>query len=389
MYAIETSDKHLNSKINAIYDSINGFFNLLGTPIKEKKISQSKLKYLSQIKNKLEHYYDMLKNYEKEYSLCMANIFSEYYLGIDEEKLTRKYHIKLISNNFVNNIHTIAINLKNELNTIYNILVELVSVKKKKLVKISFDDVYHNLEYAINVKIDTKVKKDRYEICSCGKRMIVVPESSELHCECGEIKQIIGAVFRDDQFYTQEGQKSKHNGYDTSRHYKFWMERLQALESKTIEQKDLDNIRYVIERDQYTRKELTCEIMRSILKDPKVSATYLNDHVALLVKTFGGPTPPRLSYKENRLCAIRFNKVMKLYDIVNPDSGNKPYYPYFIYKILEQMFKNDKKKIKILDSIHLQSRDTVIKNDKYFHQICEISTDRGLIYTPTDPAGRL
>jgi hypothetical protein len=57
---------------------------------------------------------------------------------------------------------------------------------------------------------------------------------------------------------------------------------------------------------------------------------------------------------------------MKLYDMVNPEGGNKPYYPYFIYKILEEMFKDNAEKSRLLDYIHLQSRETVIKNDKYY-----------------------
>ncbi len=87
---------------------------------------------------------------------------------------------------------------------------------------------------------------------------------------------------------------------------------------------------------------------------------------------------------------MRFNKAMRLYDIVVPGGGNKPYYPYFIYKIMEYEFRNKPEKLRLLDFIHLQSRETVIKNDKLFKRMCELADKNdGLVYEPTDPGGRV
>jgi hypothetical protein len=38
---------------------------------------------------------------------------------------------------------------------------------------------------------------------------------------------------------------------------------------------------------------------------------------------------------------------------------NRPYYPYFIYKIAEDEFKDNPEKLKILDYIHMKSEDTI------------------------------
>lgn len=216
---------------------------------------------------------------------------------------------------------------------------------------------------------------------------MVVPDLSELHCSsCAFVRSIVGTVFRD-EYHPQEGQKVKHGGYEPAKHYRLWIERLQALENKTFDADTLARIEYVLTRDRYDRRALTCEKMRAILKDPKVADTQLNDHAPLLVKRFGGPTPPVLSFHEHQLLFARFSRLMALYDLVRPGPGNKRYYPYFIYKIIEHEFRTQPVKLRLLDSIHLQSRDTVIKNDIIFKHICELADPvDGLTYRPTDPS---
>lgn len=338
--------------------------------------------------------YDDLLSLENNYNLSVVSILSDYYGGDDEEKNTREFYRIITSENFIVRIEDIITKTRSIVDSMHLVIgCNLVSRVESKDTGYKLDDISRGIDCAANIEVNISLEKRSYEICKCGTRMTVVPELSELHCEnpvCGKVKTIIGAVFRDDQFYPQEGQKTKHGGYDTSRHYKFWMERLQALQTKTFNEKDLNNIEYVIERDGYEKHEITAHVMRGILKDPIVDATHLNDHVPLLVKMFGGRSPPQLDFQENRLCSIRFNKAMKLYDMVNPEGGNKPYYPYFIYKIVEDTFKNNPDKLRLLDYIHLQSRETVIKNDKYYEQICSLSDPQdGLVYKPTDPAGRL
>jgi hypothetical protein len=341
--------------------------------------------------------YDNLETLEDNYKVSIVSILSEYYANNDnEDKNTREYYRIITSENFIANIDGVIARARSIIKFLHLILdAGVVSKAETKETEYRLDDILKSIEHAANIEIEIALEKRQYEICSkCNTRMIVIPEFSEYHCEnplCRRIKRIEGTVFRDDQIYQQEGQKTKHGGYDTGRHYKFWIDRIQGIETKTFdEEKELAPIGYVIQRDGYAKHERTCETMRAILKDPIVSATYLNDHATLLVKTFGGPSPPLLEFKDNRLCASRFNMTMKLYDIVNPDGGNKPYYPYFIYKILEHMFRNDPEKARILDYIHLQSRETVIKNDKFYEQIAAIAPpDSGIVYCATDPCGRL
>jgi hypothetical protein len=81
---------------------------------------------------------------------------------------------------------------------------------------------------------------------------------------------------------------------------------------------------------------------------------------------------------------------MILYKEVHPEEGNIPYYPYFFLQIFKQLFRNNPEKLRIIQYIHLQSRETVTKNDITFQQMCAKATpDDGFVYSPTDPAGCL
>jgi hypothetical protein len=332
---------------------------------------------------------DTLETLENGYNLSIVAILSDYYSAPDrEEEKTEEYYRIITGENFISRINDVIAHAKSITDGFTKILQNnIIPRSEARKLEDRCDDIMRNLDNIHNIEITTILQKNNYEMCKCGAKMMVMPTLSELHCpSCLKIKTIIGTVFRDDQFYPQEGQRTKHGGYDTARHYRVWIDRLQARENKTFPEKTLQQIEYVLNRDSYDRKSLTCEAMREILKDSKVSATSLNEHAPLLVKMFGGPAPPILSFQDHRILSIRFSKAMMLYEIVKPNGRNKPYYPYFIYKLIEHAFANDPEKLRLLDSIHLQSRETVIKNDKTYRKICLLAdVNDGLVYKATDP----
>lgn len=327
--------------------------------------------------------------FRDKYFVTVAQSLAEYYN--DNTRATDEYYLIITSENFITHLNEFA----SALTTAAQLLIcaaetPLTDAQKTKEYVNEVKAIMMQISHAASIDMYTELIKDDYETCTCGTHMIVYQELSELRCpSCGFVRAIVGAVFRDEQFYPQEGQKTKHGGYDTNRHYRFWIDRLQAMEVAAFDDGVIEKIARVIARDNYTRDELNCSLMRKILKDPTVKASKLNDRVPSLVKLFGGQPPPVLTFAENKICAAKFSRVMELYETINPDGGNKPYYPYFIYKIIEQMFRNNPEKLRLLDYIHLQSRETVIKNDRYYKQICEIaSPEDDLIYTPTDPSFR-
>lgn len=395
----------MSGTIESVHGQLVGKMSLVGTALAELKTSVVKSIGLAMAKNTkpakqlvrtleqlcINLLIDRLETLTTKYNLSVVDIIAQYFSGGDEPANTKEYYRIIVGECFLTTLDGIIERAKLIVAQLQNGGLRMVT-RDRELTELEdhVDDIGQLLDRASSIDINISFTKRDYEVCKCGVRMTVMPELSELHCpDCARVKTIIGTVFRDDQFYPQEGCKVKHGVYDTARHYKFWIERLQAIETKTFSTEEMNKITRVLDRDNYERRELTCEDIRSVLKDPAVSCTHLNDHAPLLVKTLGGMAPPQLDFQENRLASIRFNRAMKLYDKVNPTGGNKPYYPYFIHKILEQMFKGNRAKLRILNYIHLQSRETVIKNDKYYEEMCELSDpEDGLVYTSTDLCGR-
>lgn len=305
------------------------------------------------------------------------------YVQMTPNGIVKQYYRVITAENFIARINEMTVYIKGVLDSLHGINNENVSSLLERARKA--------LSQVSNLDIQLQVKRSNYEYCSrCSVKMEVIPISSEMKCpKCNRIKTLYGTVFEDHQFYNQEGQKTKHGTYDPNRHFRFWMDRIQAKERMDFPQDMLDKIESTIRRYYSPPIVVNCIIMRDILKDTKL--TRYNDHIPLLVKRFTGTSPPQLTHNEMRTFAIKFNKIMEIYEqIVKQDrDGNRPYYPYFIYKIAEDEFKDNPEKLKILDYIHLQSDDTIIKHDLIYRQICDNAPDdAGLVYRTTDSTER-
>lgn len=359
---------------------------------KKGQIKNKTLEFIYDINNKLHLnlLLDRAESTENEYALAVTHLVSDYYSNpANESVTTKKYYSVISSENIAGKCNDILRLCQIAANNLGVILSKrAISGRDLKQLEDRMAMVHNDIEYAKSIEIGDYLEKGNDGICTCGIRMRSLPETSEMRCDlCMRTKKVLGTVLHYD---TDSQQKTKHTGYDIVRHLKFWLERLQALETKTFEPEILEKIKYVMKRDGIIKTDLNCAIMRKILKDPYVDATYLNDHSPLLVKTFGGEGPPTFDYDEIKILTSRFIRAMNIHSDIHPESGNKPYYPHFIHKIAEVQFKDNPEKLRILLFIHLQSPDTVEKNDKYFEDICTVVDDpeSGLVYTPTNPAGR-
>ncbi len=253
---------------------------------------------------------------------------------------------------------------------------------EKNSVILATDYVSGQLAAAANIVINVKIVCDEYKTCTCGRRMYVVAELSEMWCEnCPRVLTLYGIVFRDDQFYTQEGQKSKHGKYEPNRYYKLWIDRIQGIETQIVPAELIARVKAAMIDDGVQLRTVKCERVREYLK--KLRATDYNHNAAKIAREVSGISPPRLTRAEDKEANWKFNACMEEYDKVAPP-GNRPYYPQFIYKILEAMFEESRDKLALLDYIHLQEDDTTIKNDKYFSIICDnIGDEIGIKFKPT------
>lgn len=300
----------------------------------------------------------------------------------NNSKLTKtiyhKFNIFISSEDFYG-IFDNFIDYINQFLTNYKEYVISINLSYEKILKKNFQFInqYKKTQIIYNIE------DIEYDLCSCGHKMIIQSNTSELLCtNCGSIHVLIGSVFENSQFYQQEGNRYAHGTYDPNRHCKFWIDRIQAKENTIIENSAINKIKECIKKDKVENlKNISIDQFRLYLKQTKLSK--LNDHIPLIKKIITSYIPPQLNHKELHLLFNYFDKATKIYNQIKPkEKSNSLYYPFLIWKILEIIIEDPQKKKELLNCIHLQSYETLIDNDKIWFQICK-HNDK-FIYKPTD-----
>lgn len=385
MDTIETADNNAKKQFSTTLEIID-HFRQLRKFLDDDKIPENYLKKME----------TEILSLARLYKLYVTDILSRYYNISNnqslETEITKEYYMKIIAEDFQGKINFICKKfdyLLFNLESVTDISLFMEDTRSHKRDTSSFpynsSQITEKLAFLQTIKINNYFEKKITDICKCGTRLEIRPEVSELWCpDCQKSKQLIGSFVKDDT-NSQENNRPKATPNGTIRHYKFWSDRIQALERKTFTTEERAKIESVIIRDNIDRSTLNCEKMREILKDSNVQCTHLNQNAALLVKLHGGTPPPVLTFMENQIITIKFKKAMFLYEQVVPGCKNKPYYPYFIYKLYEEFFKNDPDKLRILDYIHLQSKETVTKNDILYEKMAALADpEDGIVYKPTE-----
>jgi len=214
-------------------------------------------------------------------------------------------------------------------------------------------------------------------------RYEVDAKNCETYCvACGGCEKLYGVIFEDEHFFYQEGQRTKHCKYEPTKHCKIWTDRLQAKENIDIPERVVNKLKQCIKRDRIWLDMVTCEMIRGYLKE--IKETEFNNNTALLRKLVTGKEPATFTDYELKLVYFYFGKVVQIYNRIKSDtSDNCPYHPFFIYKIVEQILKEERiRRKEILSCIHLQSRETMIDHDRVWEQICYRMPE--FEYKPTD-----
>jgi hypothetical protein len=364
---IETTNNNIIIKINSIRDVLQIFH--------QKGI---------QIEQKTQVDIDEIK---EEYEMGSINILADYFLISnkyrqatdvpDKQKLSKKKDICFVNyqsfirkENFLSKLDRLLTNVKKYISSC-------------DLDKQTLQNIYNILKIYNNSTIIKTIKEVVYEICNCESKMSIDANTSTLICKkCGLTNELYGTVFEDEQFYYQEGHRTKHGTYDPSKHCRIWVERIQARETTDIPDTVIQKIKNCIIRDKIKNKnQITCNQIRNYLRS--VHNSKYNEHVPLIRKLITGISPPQLTDYEMQLIHIYFDKVIHIFDEIKPpEKTNCPYHPYFIYKIIEQIIDNTIRRLKILACIHLQSRETLVHNDRLWKPICE--KIREFTYCPTD-----
>lgn len=228
-----------------------------------------------------------------------------------------------------------------------------------------------------NIKTNINNNYVDSNIC-CGMKMELDELKSQYSCvKCGLCQNITNTVFDERYVYSLNGNYSKSIFYQHARTLKEWIENilcrvnfeLIATDKQLIENEIRNRGYYVGNR----ALKLTIEIVRQILK--KLNMQKYNSKATKIMTLFTGIEPPLLTNED-----IEFLK-NNYFDIINESiintkikalmpKKNKPYCPFFVYKIVQTYWSDDKEKIEILKFIHLQEEDTVKKMDQIWFEYC-------------------
>jgi len=237
------------------------------------------------------------------------------------------------------------------------------------------------------------------DICEhCRGKMTPCDDSSAMHCgKCGRTTILYGTVFEDVPCYTQEGQRSRHGSYDPGQHCRNWLDKTQAKSRKIVPEKVIDHIKELAVRDYtdinflgdpYLRsmRYMRCSEIRGWLKEAKLSA--YNDFAPQIRKRINGVTPHQLTADDEDMVLMRFSKALHVFEnkIKHEfDCKNWLYYPYGLFKTIEMSFSPGSPQYSLLECIHLQSWETVTKNDRIWKRICEEIPEFCRKYIATNP----
>ena len=311
-----------------------------------------KIDILKEISNimKLDNYINELIYIYDFYLLSMIDVILKYFNEYHDK--TNIYNCTIIYKNRLDNL-----NISNMINIIYNDLVYYISKNCIDNDKIKVLILYFNNN---NISYDIKTIQNN-DFCLCKNIEIIYINHKENVCsKCGKIYN------HDSNASTCKNiDDSQSTKYDFLRHYRIWLEKILATndkyilkyenEIKTLEKKIFSD--YPLEQQ---RNKLNIYNIRYYLKISNL--TKLNDLVPILLKRITMTQPPHITAKEYFDLENLFISVMKIYDSIKKnDEINRKYYPYFIYKIIEFYFSNNKAKLKILNFIHLQKKKNLSK----------------------------
>jgi hypothetical protein len=329
-------------------------------------------------------------NLNNDYKINSVGLLVRYY---ENENITNDFTNMILVNQLISRISDLT-NVTKMLYMKVALKTNIGPVTVKKI-----DNLLLNVK-SIEINIDQS--EDNFQECVCGNVMSI-KDCAEMKCDdCGKIRILRGTVFEKYQLGLPDDDKPSNNsGYTSNKHYKYWAEKILAEEQIELSPENEALIESAIVQKKYKRDKLLYKHIRQILKEKKL--TYLNQHIPFIMKKYGGPTPPMLSFNEKKKNSIIFDKIISIHDVLKDDDrNNRRYYPYFILKAIETQFRilpsdsNDEKiykreKLRIALFIHLQNSNTVKKHDIKYKEICEYHRDHypneePLFYQPTDRA---
>jgi hypothetical protein len=293
--------------------------------------------------------------------------------------------------------------------------VVIKTIQANIISKLKFTQLYDRLVAAYgNIKISFPIEKINTDLCICGAKLVIPDDTIEIVCsKCSVIKILVGTAHDKDKNDKYTNTTSKNKRYEPKRHCDKRLMQIQAKEDKKIPSDviekliELAKIDYRYGNGVRSMQQMSCKQVRRWLKQK--SFTKYNHHAPLIRKLvtaeFGEAiSPPQLTPEEEQQILLDFNVAVKCYEDITQtakykeryenvrgrtrqrNKPNKFYYWFVLFQIISHILKDtDKRKNRLLECIHMQSNDTIDKDDDIWKMMCESGgMPKGYIAKKTD-----
>jgi len=228
------------------------------------------------------------------------------------------------------------------------------------------------IDYLIEVEnqdIARKPKSARLDRCnSCEKSNVIhCHEASELVCDgCGVV---LATLISDELTYKEEQETSKVINYSYKRenHFSEWLSQFQALESTTIPDEVIEELRGELKKMKIKKMcDITHAKVRSLLKKLKYNKYY--EHTVYITNMLNGVKPPKMPQALEERLRMMFTQIQKPFNDHCPkDRKNFLSYSYVLYKFCELLSEDQYLEFFPL----LKSTQKLYQQDVIWKNICQ------------------
>ncbi len=227
----------------------------------------------------------------------------------------------------------------------------------------------HN-EYLLSERI---IKYNIY-LCESCKSIMIETENQLVCTMCGHVKNLVGLSSQ----MIKMPNKSNQNG--TNKYYKECMNYIIGKPTDKV-----PSHIFITLKDRFMRegmKEISCDIIRKYLKKLKGGFSYYK-YSPYIRNSIVNETILEPNTEEDNLLSYYFEKILEWHlKLRSKDMRNK-IYGFFIYKLIDLLIIDTKKRRLWMEGIHLPKEKTRIRNDLLWMNICKSMSDPKISYKST------
>ena len=236
-------------------------------------------------------------------------------------------------------------------------------------------EIESELEFEIEIKTEPtkpataakeEAKNTHEYVCSrCNNGMVVLVHESRLGCTtCGLTSEYLQATSSRIAY----GEEVEFSVFSYKRHNHFldWLAAFQAKESTIIREDVIVKVMAVLYQRGVALEEITCSIVKDVLRELKLSKCY--DNTSQITARITGKLPPRMTPFQEQQVKLMFQAIQEPFRQHCP-AGRRNFlsYSYVLYKFCEIMGWD----VFLQCFTLLKGKDKLKVQDEIFEKICK------------------